>query len=1126
MLKKIKVYICQLTYKQKTQNMKKCLSLLLFISTFSMQNVLHASNPVADESATAIGCTANAVISGGCQYCEGTSPTFPACDIIITLDGEAPYSFVYTDGTNNFAVNNHNSTTYTVPSPTSGVTYTMISVTDNTDCDGTISGSAIIQQVAAPVIGGATQVCIGLTANVTPSTGGTWSSSNTGVATVTNGGVVTGVSAGTSTLTFTNTTSGCSNTVLFTVNPLPVIGGATQVCIGLTANVTPSTGGTWSSSNTGVATVTNGGVVTGVSAGTSTLTFTNTTTGCSNTVLFTVNPLPVIGGATQVCIGLTANVTPSTGGTWSSSNTGVATVTNGGVVTGVSAGTSTLTFTNTTTGCSNTVLFTVNPLPVIGGATQVCIGLTANVTPSTGGTWSSSNTGVATVTNGGVVTGVSAGTSTLTFTNTTSGCSNTVLFTVNPAPTANNLNLSLCEDAGTPGVTSGVNLTLNNTSINNNGSATFTWYESDGTTLVANPTNTTVSNGDVFIVEVSFGGCTNTATVTYTVTETITLNNPNPVLCEDAFGSGQVTNHDLTQYNNSVFAGATTYVWAGGNTQTITNGMTINVEVTSGNCSNNIDVTFTVNSQVTAGNDNLTNPICNTSGSTIDLNTLLSGNNATGTWAETTASGQFNTTTGVFNASGLTAGTYNFTYTVAGSAPCPNDVANFSVQVNQEVTAGDDNAFQLCSSATSPENLNDYLSNHDLGGVWAETSTTPSGQFNAGTGVLDPTGLALGVYTFMYTVSGVDPCPNADATITVTIVDNIELINPEPTFCEDALGSGQVSNVDLTQFNNDVFLNGDVYTWYEADGTTLVSDPTNVTVTASTTFIVEVGEGDCLANGEVTFIINSLPTATITGTRSAICEGEELPDLIISFTGEGPWTYNLNGIEATTSDNPLIFTSPANGGTFTVTTVSDANCSNTANSSSTQIIVTNPLASFDSNPNTGAAPLEVFFTNTSNGTSFSWEFGDGNTSTAENPTNTYTELGEYIVTLTITVNGCTATATDTIIVIGGSIVDLPNVFSPDGMGGNELFKSISENMSFERFQIFNRWGQMLYEGPAWDGTYNGEKAPEGTYYYVYYGEGTDGKIYEGKDYTGQLNTCKKQINNNLNNKIMPKPSSV
>ena len=70
--------------------------------------------------------------------------------------------------------------------------------------------------------------------------------------------------------------------------------------------------------------------------------------------------------------------------------------------------------------------------------------------------------------------------------------------------------------------------------------------------------------------------------------------------------------------------------------------------------------------------------ICSSEGSTIDLNTLLDGNNDIGTWLETTASGQFDVVTGIFDGSGLAAGTYTFTYTVTALAPCLPDVADFT----------------------------------------------------------------------------------------------------------------------------------------------------------------------------------------------------------------------------------------------------------------------------------------------------------------------------------------------------------------------------------------------------------------------------------------------------------------
>ena len=89
----------------------------------------------------------------------------------------------------------------------------------------------------------------------------------------------------------------------------------------------------------------------------------------------TINALPIIGGATTVCVNGTANVTPATGGTWSSSN-GNASVDNAGLVTGITSGTSVLTFIETTTGCSNTVTITIESLPNAGteGTLTICAG--------------------------------------------------------------------------------------------------------------------------------------------------------------------------------------------------------------------------------------------------------------------------------------------------------------------------------------------------------------------------------------------------------------------------------------------------------------------------------------------------------------------------------------------------------------------------------------------------------------------------------------------------------------------------------------------------------------------------------------------------------------------------------
>ena len=117
--------------------------------------------------------------------------------------------------------------------------------------------------------------------------------------------------------------------------------------------------------------------------------------GCSDTVVFTINPLPTVSysGATDICVGNTSQVTANAVGTWVSNNTDVATIDpNTGVITGVMSGVATFTFTNTATGCTRTTAaLTVNPGPTtsVNGLDTICIANQTQLNPPTGGTWTS-----------------------------------------------------------------------------------------------------------------------------------------------------------------------------------------------------------------------------------------------------------------------------------------------------------------------------------------------------------------------------------------------------------------------------------------------------------------------------------------------------------------------------------------------------------------------------------------------------------------------------------------------------------------------------------------------------------------------------------------------------------------
>jgi hypothetical protein len=162
---------------------------------------------------------------------------------------------------------------------------------------------------------------------------------------------------------------------------LPVVSaitGTSAVCAGITTTLSnATTGGAWSSSAIGIASVGSTGIVTGVAAGTATISYTvtNVCGSVSTTRVATVNALPSAGsisGTATVTVGsTTALSSTTTGGTWSSSATSIATVGSTGVVTGVAAGTATISYTvtNTCGSAAATRVVTVNAASLTIGAT-------------------------------------------------------------------------------------------------------------------------------------------------------------------------------------------------------------------------------------------------------------------------------------------------------------------------------------------------------------------------------------------------------------------------------------------------------------------------------------------------------------------------------------------------------------------------------------------------------------------------------------------------------------------------------------------------------------------------------------------------------------------------------------
>jgi hypothetical protein len=317
----------------------------------------------------------------------------------------------------------------------------------------------------APITG-TLNVCVGSNTTLSDATaGGVWSSGSNAIGTVgSSTGIVTGISAGTTTISYT--VSGNTVTTVVTVSTFPIVGtitGTANVCHTFTAILSDAaTGGVWSSVSGGVASVGSTGIVTGISGGTSVISYT-VTNGCGTvaaTSIATVDPAPdagTISGSAVVCTGATTTLTDvATGGTWSSVSGGVASVGSTGIVSGITVGTSIISYLviNSCGTIAATTTVTVNPLAVAGSITgtssSICPGSTTTLAdPATGGVWSSVTTSVATVGTTGTVTAGSIGTSLISYTVTnscgTAAATYTVTVSATPYPGVITAPLSICQ---------------------------------------------------------------------------------------------------------------------------------------------------------------------------------------------------------------------------------------------------------------------------------------------------------------------------------------------------------------------------------------------------------------------------------------------------------------------------------------------------------------------------------------------------------------------------------------------------------------------------------------------------------------------------------------------------------
>lgn len=230
--------------------------------------------------------------------------------------------------------------------------------------------------------------------------------------------------------------------------------------------------------------------------------------------------------------------------------------------------------------------------------------------------------------------------------------------------------------------------------------------------------------------------------------------------------------------------------------------------------------------------------------------------------------------------------------------------------------------------------------------------------------------------------------------------------------------------------------------------------------------------------------VKSSPSVSVSSPDYTICPSECSEITAVGTSSFTPFTYSWSNSSAFIGDSTLA----CNSGVVTVTMTDAQGCIAVSTATVVDDIV--PVASFTATPSSPVTPGQLInFTSTSTISSGSitttvWTFGDGNGASGSPVGHAYSSAGTFPVVLIVTgSNGCMDTTVVSYVV--DAIIEVPNVFTPNGDGVNDFlkFKNL-EVFGSNNLTIFNRWGKKIFEQDNYKNDWNGGGFNDGTYFFI------------------------------------------
>ena len=228
-------------------------------------------------------------------------------------------------------------------------------------------------------------------------------------------------------------------------------------------------------------------------------------------------------------------------------------------------------------------------------------------------------------------------------------------------------------------------------------------------------------------------------------------------------------------------------------------------------------------------------------------------------------------------------------------------------------------------------------------------------------------------------------------------------------------------------------------------------------------------------------VIPNPPVLSVNTTDTTVCYGDSVQ---LAITNNPTYQYFWSppsGLSSTTIANPYAF--PNSTTNYTVTVTDTNNCTVQKNLTVAVVNLDKTISFVNESDCEGKMKIKFWNKTLSAKSLYNWAFGDGSTAQTKGTSteHEYKEPGTYTVHLaTIASNGCSFDDTLTFTL---EKVFIPNLVTPNGDGQNDVYeiKGNSDNWTFE---VYNRWGKLLYKNSNYHNEWSGEELSDGVYYYL------------------------------------------